>query len=519
MATVDQQATTASTNGGGNGQTIPVDNPATGQTITHVPDLTADQIAELVARARAAQPAWAATSFDDRAALMYELRSWLIANRNRVIQTIVDETGKTREDAQLAELMFVADSLGFWAKKAPKYLADERVRPHSPLLFGRKLYVRHKPVGVVGVIGPWNYPLTNSFGDCVPALMAGNAVVLKPSEVTPLTSLLIAEGVRAVGFPDDVFLVATGRGAAGAALVDHADMIMFTGSTKTGKKVMERAAQTVTPVSLELGGKDPMLVLRDADVERAANAAVYYAMSNGGQICVSVERVYVEEPIYDEFVSKVVEKVGELRQGRPGEPGVVDVGAMTWPPQVDLVESHVNDAVEKGATVLIGGKRREGPGDFFEPTVLTDVDHSMLCMTQETFGPTLPIMKVRDEQEALRLANDTPYGLNSSVWTKDLDKGERIASGLEAGNTCVNDCVVNYAAQELPFGGTGESGLGVRHSAQGIRKYCKTQSVLVTRMAGKRDPHFFPYKPRNTKLFEKLVVLMYGRKPRKYRKK
>jgi len=517
MATVDQQATT-STNGSGNGHTIAVDNPATGQTIGHVPDMSADQVAEVVARAREVQPAWAALGFDQRARLMYELRSWLIANRQRVLDTIISETGKAREDAFIPEVMFTADSLGFWAKNAPKFLADERVRTHSPLLLGKKMFVRYKPFGVVGIIGPWNYPLTNGFGDCIPALMAGNAVVIKPSEVTPLSSLLIAEGIREAGFPENVFQVATGQGGTGAALVDHVDCVMFTGSTKTGKKVMERAAQTLTPVSLELGGKDPMVVLRDADVERAANAAVYYAMSNSGQICQAVERVYVEEPIYDDFVNRVVEKTRALRQGEPGRPGEVEVGAMTWPPQVDLVESHVNDAVEKGATVRVGGKRREGRGDFFEPTVLTDVDHSMTIMVEETFGPTLPIMKVRDEEEAIQLANDSRYGLNSSVWTKDIDKGERLASRIEAGSTCVNDCVVNYAAQELPFGGVGESGIGVRHSAKGIQKYCKTQSILVTRMGTKREPHMFPYSPRMSKVMEKAVVLMYGRMPRKYRK-
>jgi acyl-CoA reductase-like NAD-dependent aldehyde dehydrogenase len=242
-------------------------------------------------------------------------------------------------------------------------------------------------------------------------------------------------------------------------------------------------------------------------------------MSNGGQICMAVERVYVEEPVYDEFVSKVVDKTRALRQGKPGDAGTVEVGAMTWPPQVDLVERHVNDAVDKGAKVLVGGHRGAGPGDFFEPTVLTGVDHTMEIMVEETFGPTLPIMKVSDEEEALRLANDSRFGLNSSVWTKDIDKGERIAARIDAGNTCVNDCIVNYAAQELPFGGTGESGLGVRHSAKGIQKYCRSQSILVTRLAGKRDPHMFPYSRRSSKLFEKAVVLMYGRKPRKYRKR
>jgi acyl-CoA reductase-like NAD-dependent aldehyde dehydrogenase len=317
--------------------------------------------------------------------------------------------------------------------------------------------------------------------------------------------------MRAAGAPDGVFLVATGRGETGSALVEFADMIHFTGSSRTGKKVMGKAAETLTPVSLELGGKDPMIVLSDADIERAANAAVWNGFANGGQICISVERVYVEEPVYDEFVGKVVEKTRALRQGQPGTAGSVDVGAVTFPPQIDIIESHVNDAVEKGAKVLVGGKRGQGPGRFFEPTVLVDVDHTMKCMTEETFGPTLPIMKVADADEALRLANETRYGLNSSVWTKDLEKGERLANRVEAGSTCVNDANTNYAAEDLPFGGWKESGIGVRHGAQGIRKYCKTHSVLVTRFGPKKDIHMFPYSKRTSKALDWVMVAMNRR--------
>jgi acyl-CoA reductase-like NAD-dependent aldehyde dehydrogenase len=242
-------------------------------------------------------------------------------------------------------------------------------------------------------------------------------------------------------------------------------------------------------------------------------------MANGGQICQSVERVYVEEPIYDQFVNRVVERVGKLKQGRSDGPGSAEVGAITFGPQQEIIERHIKDAVDKGAEIRIGGKPADvgGSGRWFQPTVLTNVDHSMACMTEETFGPTLPIMKVRDEHEALRLANDSPYGLNSSVYTKDVEKGERIARELKAGNACVNDTVVNYAAAEAPFGGTGESGMGVRHGPQGIRKYCGVQTVLVTRLAPKADAYMFPYSPTKSKLVERISVALYGRVPRKFR--
>jgi acyl-CoA reductase-like NAD-dependent aldehyde dehydrogenase len=520
MSTVEKPETAAHPNGARTeaaAAKIAVENPATGETIAYVDDTDAAGVEALVARARSAQPGWEALGFAGRAELMYELRYWLIKNRERVIRTVVEENGKTREDALLAELWYVCDALGFWAKNARKYLADERVRAHSPFLLGKKIVVRNRPLGVIGVIGPWNYPLTLGFGDAIPALMAGNSVVIKPSEVAPLATMMIAEGIEASGFPDDVMLVATGAGETGAALVDHADMIMFTGSTATGKKVMARAAERLIPVSLELGGKDPMIVLKDADLERAANTAVQWSMSNSGQICMAVERVYVEEPVYDEFVGKVVDKTRALRQGVPGEPGAVDVGAVTFPPQIEIVERHVRDAIDKGAQVLVGGKRGAGPGRFFEPTVLTGVDHTMEIMTDETFGPTLPIMKVRDAEEAVRLANDTRYGLNSSVFTRDVAKGERIARRLEAGNACVNDALMNYLAQEAPFGGTHESGLGVRHGPSGIRKYCSSQTILITRFGPKKEPTMYPNSPLKTKLFERLMVLMWGRRKRRRR--
>ncbi|MDX6666454.1 MAG: hypothetical protein QOG68_2660 [Solirubrobacteraceae bacterium] len=507
--TVEQEQTS------GNGASAPnefeVVNPATGQVIAKVPDMSPEQVGELVAKARAAQPGWEAMGFEGRARILLRAQKWLLDNAERVIETIVSETGKTWEDAQLAEISYGANAFGFWAKNAGKYLGDERVRSSSVMLKGKKLILRFRPLGVIGVIGPWNYPLTNSFGDCIPALAAGNSVILKPSEVTPLTSLLMLEMLKECGIPDDVFQVATGLGATGAALIDKVDMIMFTGSTATGKKVAAKAAETLTPVSLELGGKDPLIVLSDADLERAANSAVFYSMQNSGQTCISIERVFVEAPVYDEFVAKVTEKAKALRQGVPAGPGSVDVGAITFPRQMEIIEDHVNDAVAHGAKAVVGGHRREGAGDFFEPTVLVDVTPDMKCMTDETFGPTMPIVKVADEEEAIRLANDSPYGLGASVFSKDVERGERVARRVESGAVCVNDAMMNYSALELPMGGWKTSGLGSRHGAGGIRKYARQQAILISRLHPKRDIHMFPYSEKTTNRLLKLFRFLWGR--------
>jgi acyl-CoA reductase-like NAD-dependent aldehyde dehydrogenase len=436
--------------------TIAVENPATGEVVAAVPNLGADELRQIAVRARAVQPGWEAIGFEGRARVLRRAQKWMLDNADRVIDVVVSETGKTHEDAQMTDLGYTLSALGFWAKEAPKYLADERIPSwNNPLAAGKKLVVRYAPIGLVGVIGPWNFPIVNSFGDCIPALAAGNSVILKPSEVTPLSALLMEEMMRECGAPEGVFQVATGDGSTGAALIAQVDCVMFTGSSRTGKAVMKAAADALVPCYLELGGKDPMIVCSDADVERAANAAAFYSMNNGGQVCISVERVYVEEPVYERFVDKVLANVRELRQGAPAGPGTVDVGAVIFPPQIDVVDDHVRDAVSKGATVLTGGHVRPGAGRFYEPTVLVDVDHSMTCMTEETFGPTLPIMRISSPEEGVRL--------------------------------------------------------GTRHGANGIRKYTKVQSLLVTRRALKREPFIFPYRVRRTTMLRRMFQLLYGR--------
>jgi acyl-CoA reductase-like NAD-dependent aldehyde dehydrogenase len=308
-----------------------------------------------------------------------------------------------------------------------------------------------------------------------------------------------------------VLIVATGRGDTGAALVDHVDMVMFTGSTRTGRKVAARAAERLIPASLELGGKDPMIVCADADLDRAANAAATCGLLNSGQICTSVERIYVEDEVHDAFVEKLVTAVGKVRQRGVTSAGEADVGAMTFPPQMETVERHVADALDKGAIALTGGQRGEGPGLYYEPTVLVNVNHDMLCMREETFGPTLPVMRFGDVDEAVRLANDTVYGLASSVFTKDLAKGQAIARRIHAGSTAVNDAIVQFLGRAAPFGGSADSGLGARHGRDGIVKYTEPHTIMVTRFGLKRDVGWFPTSKRMTKLLERGFTRFYGR--------
>jgi acyl-CoA reductase-like NAD-dependent aldehyde dehydrogenase len=483
---------------------IPVVNPATLEKIADVPVCGPEEIRAAVERAREAQQDWARRSFKERGGALKRYRDVLIDNKDRIADVVVSETGRPRGDVYPSELLQLCDAIGHWSKTAGRVLADERVRPH--LLKTKRVYISYHPVGVVGIIGPWNFPFLLTIGEGIPALMAGNAVIIKPSEVTPRSAMLGAELAAEAGLPVGLLQTVTGYGETGGYLVDCADMICFTGSVETGKKVAERAAKRLIPVTLELGGKDPMVVLRDANLERAANGCVWGALFNSGQVCMSVERVYVEEPAYDDFVQRVAEKVRKLRQGMPDQ--IVEIGSMTFPPQLQKVEQHVADAVGKGATVLTGGRRNPNlPGLFYEPTVLVDVTHDMAIMRDETFGPVIPIMKVRDADEALRLANDSRYGLTASVWTKNGDKAKVLSRRLEAGSVCVNDCMVNFAVMEAPMGGVKESGLGARHGEQGISKFCRQQTVVVDRFGSKSEINWYPTSKRKAALFRRALNL------------
>jgi len=502
-AETSTEATPANGANGGAPDRLEVLNPASGESIATLEIDSPERVAEVVARVRANQAEWEALGIEGRYRWLGQLRDWLLDNREQVLDTMQRETGKVRADAS-NEPAYLADLINFYGAKAAKFIGEESVKPHSALLAAKKLRVQYRPHPVVGIISPWNFPLILALGDAIPAMQAGAAVVIKPSEFTPLG---LAEVVKAwkeeIGGPDVLDCV-QGIGETGGALVDNVDFVQFTGSDRTGRKVMARAAETLTPVSLELGGKDPMIVLADADIDRASNAAAWGGMMNSGQICMSVERIYVEEPAYDEFVAKLTAEVGKLRQGADGARDPKDVGAMTSPNQTQIVEDHVKDALASGARALTGGKRVAGPGDYFEPTVLVDVDHSMKVMRDETFGPVVGVMKVRDAEEALRLANDSRYGLSGSVFG-EKERAERVARRVECGAVNVNDVLVNYLASDVPMGGWKESGIGYRHGEPGIKKYCRTESVVITRFGAKREPTWYPYTKSRRGLIDRVA--------------
>jgi len=471
---------------------LEVHNPATGEVVGTAPIRSAREVAETVRELRLHQPEWEAIGAHGRKEWLLKLQDWILDNTDGLADVLQSETSKPRVDA-LIDPSFAADLLGYYARRAGKFLADEHPSPHSPLARVKRLTTVYRPYPVVGVITPWNFPLAMPALDVIPALAAGAAVLLKPSEVTPLSALELARGWAEIGAPP-VFAVVTGAGETGAAVVDTVDFVQFTGSTATGRRIAATCGERLVPYSLELGGKDPAIVLADADLDRAAYGIAFGGLFNSGQVCISVERIYVEAPVYDEFVGKLTTHVRELRQGADGRKSEHDVGALANAAQQAIVTRHVEEAIAKGARALTGGKAT-GVGTFFEPTVLVDVDHTMACMTEETFGPTLPVMKVADETEAVTLANDSVYGLSASVWTGDKARGERIARQLNVGAVNVNDVYSNLFNFALPMGGWNQSGIGARWGgAEGVRKYCRKQALTSPILPTQQKEMFwFPY--------------------------
>jgi len=484
-------------------------NPATLEPIGEIEVRTAEDVRAAVETARKAQLDWSALSFDDRARVMRRVLQILLERQDEFIDVVLAETGKTRGEALAMEIFAVCDSLNYYAKNASKILKTRKLKLHGMMRLLKQVRIAYRPLGVVGVIAPWNGPLVLAMNPTIQALMAGNAVILKPSEVTPLSALMVAELFEQAGLPDGLFQVLTGDGETGAALTRAGvDKISFTGSVETGRKVAVACAEQLIPCSLELGGKDAMIVCADSDLDNAAGGAVAGSFMNTGQYCCGTERIYVDASIAEAFTDKVVDRVSKLRQGAEGE---FDIGAIFWPEQLAVIEDHMADARAKGAKVLCGGRRNpELEGLFYEPTVITDVDHDMKIMREETFGPILAIMPVRDEEHAIQLANDSKYGLGGNVWTRDKQHGIEIAQRMETGSVCVNDMTMTYGVQEAPFGGHKNSGVGQVNGETGLRGYCHAEPIIVDRFGGKQTAKMYPASRKDDDGMQKFMRLLWG---------
>ncbi len=486
-------------------------NPATGAVAGEVRWTNPADVPQIAAGLREAQRDWEARGAKGRAKVLARYAVWLGDHRDEIERLLIAETGKSATDAA-QEVPLLIMILSYYIKTVEKAMAPDSRPAPLPFLSIKKIAVHYRPRAVVGIIAPWNYPVANAMMDAIGALAAGAAVLLKPSERTPLTAEVLLRGWLDSGAPE-VLALAQGAREVSEAVIDNSDYIQFTGSSATGVKVMERAARRLTPVSLELGGKDPMIVLDDADVELAANAAVWGAMFNAGQTCVSVERVYVMEQVYDQFVAAVVNAVQNLKVGS-GEG--YDFGALIDESQVAVTARHVDDALAKGAKALTGGKRSEGAGSFYPPTVLVDVDHSMACMTEETFGPTLPIMKVSSVGEAVRLANDSPYGLSAAVFSKDIERAKDIALQLDCGAVNVNDVISNLMCTTAPMGGWKTSGIGARFGGvDGVRKYCRQETVVVPRLSVGAGGNYYNNSLKALARMNKMMTKMALSRPRR----
>lgn len=453
------------------------------------------QITESFNQARLAQKKWAALSFDKRRACVEKMRDYLIDHADELVDILVKETGKTKVDALADEVFPCAFACKWYGEQAEKILKPRKLKTSISLMFHKKSMIHRLPLGVVGIISPWNYPLSIPFGEVIMGLMAGNAILLKGPDETPLTIAALARIVDAGQIPDGLFAVVRGPGpdVADAFFKHQVDKIFFTGSVAVGKELMRKASHTLTPLSLELGGKDPMIVLEDADLERASNGAAWGGYQNAGQTCAGVERIYVHEKVFDPFLKLLAAKTKALRHGHFSDPEV-DMGAITTVKQLAKIKEHVEEALSKGAKIVAQSQAKNvSEGNFYPATLLTSVDHSMTIMREETFGPVLCVMKFKSDDEALRLANDSHYALTSSIWTKDMARGRKLAEKIEAGITTINDHILTHALSETPWGGWKDSGMGRTHGQIGLEEMTHCKVINWDTLPAKRNIYWYPF--------------------------
>ncbi len=483
-------------------------SPATREPVGEIVVSRREDVEAAIAKARDAQREWSRVPIAERAHIVRSTIDILVERRDEVVETIIDETGKTRLEALMMEIVPGCDYLNFWSGRAVEELSDERRKLHGYLRPVKKLIMHYRPLGVIGVITPWNGPFSLAINPTIQAVLAGNAVILKPSEVAPYSGNWAIELLREAGVPEGVVQTVHGDGETGAALVNGGvQKISFTGSVSTGKKIAAACAEQLIPYSLELGGKDAMIVCADADLERAAGGAVFNSMLNSGHVCMGVERVYVVQSVADEFEERVANIVRELRYGSGDD---VDVGAVFWDRQLPIIERHIEDAKTKGAEIVVGGEADTTNGLFYKPTFVRNVDHTMELMQEETFGPIVSVMRVKDEEEAIRLANDSHYGLSGSVWTRDIKKGIEIAKRMETGSVIINDASMAYGAPEAPFGGMKDSGVGHVNGFGALRSYTHQQPILIHRWAQKRERVWYPHTPKTIEEIDGLIRIIYG---------